>query len=83
MKTFDDSPQTESPKYSIKEDVIPSGNTPVPRWLLYSYIFFILWGFVTLYYFWNGSHGWLDPGSWHKLQEAARTVYIGKDNGIY
>lgn len=46
-----------------------------PRWLFWSYILLPIWGLVVLYFFWNGSYGWLDRGSWQELQQAANTRY--------
>lgn len=54
---------------------IASRNAPTPRWLIFSNIFFGILGFVVLYFFWNGSYGWLDRGYWNQLQRAANTVY--------
>lgn len=46
----------------------------IPRWLFWSYLFWIVTGFTCLYLFWGGSWGWFDRGHWHSLQEAARTT---------
>lgn len=55
---------------------IESKDAPVPFWLKFNYVFWILWGIVWFYYFWNGSTGgWLDRGYWNELQRAANTVY--------
>ena len=54
---------------------IESKDAPVPFWLKVNYVFWILWGIVWFYYFWNGSYGWLDRGYWNELQRAANTVY--------
>lgn len=54
---------------------IASGDAPVPRWLKFNYLFWILWGVVWFFLFWNGSWGWLDRGYWQQLQRAAGTVY--------
>ena len=35
-------------------------DAPVPRWLIFNYILWPIWGIATFYLFWNGSHGWLD-----------------------
>jgi hypothetical protein len=34
-----------------------------------------LWGLLSLYYFWNGSSGWFDRGTWKQLQIAANTTF--------
>lgn len=68
---------------------IPSGDAPIPRWLIFSYIFLPILGFWCMYYYFNGSHGWLDRGYWNQLQRAALTTYpyrtiqgeAEKDNG--
>ncbi len=57
------------------DEGIASNNAIVPRWLKFSYLFWIFWGFVWWYYFWNGSYGWLDRGYWLQLQRAANTTY--------
>lgn len=57
------------------DSAIASKDAPVPRWLIFNYIFWPLWGLVWFYYFWNGSYGWLDRGYWHELQEAAKTTF--------
>lgn len=54
---------------------IMSRDAEVPKSLIFSYFFWIVWGFITLYLFWNGSWGWLDRGYWQELQRAANTVY--------
>jgi hypothetical protein len=57
------------------DPLIASKDAPVPRWLIFNYIFWPLWGIVWFYFFWNGSYGWLDRGYWRELQEAARTTF--------
>jgi hypothetical protein len=54
---------------------IVSKDAPIPRWLIWSYILLPIWGFISLYYFCNGSHGWLDRGYWNQLQKAALTTF--------
>ena len=54
---------------------IASLNAKVPKFLIANYIFWPLWGIVTLCYFWNGSVGWMDRGYWHELQVAANTTF--------
>lgn len=60
--------------YGIQED-----HNKVPKWLILTYIVLPIWGFVTLYYFWNGSEGWFDPGYWQQLERAANTTYPIQD----
>ena len=57
------------------DEGIASNNAPIPKWLKFNYVFWILWGVVWFYFFWNGSTGWLDRGYWNELQRAASTVY--------
>lgn len=57
------------------DSLIASKDAPVPRWLIYSYLFWILFGLFWFYYFWNGSYGWLDRGYWQELQRAAGTTF--------
>lgn len=54
---------------------IATRDGPVPGWLKFSYVFWIVVGLIGFYLFWNGSHGWLDRGYWEELQRAARTTY--------
>lgn len=56
------------------DPMITSKNAPIPGWLSKSYYFWILFGFVWFYFFWNGSYGWLDRGYWQQLQRAAQTT---------
>lgn len=53
---------------------IASKDAPVPRWLIFNYILWPIFGIVWFYYFWNGSYGWLDRGHWSQLQRAANTT---------
>jgi len=54
---------------------IASKNEPVPKWLKFNNWFWVAFGLVWLYFFWNGSYGWLDRGYWSELQRAANTTY--------
>ncbi|MFI0435136.1 MAG: hypothetical protein ACH350_05350 [Parachlamydiaceae bacterium] len=54
---------------------IASYNGKVPKFLIFNYFFWPIWGIFTLYYFWNGSAGWMDRGYWHQLQIAANTTF--------
>ena len=54
---------------------IASKDATVPKWLKWVYATLPFWGILTLYLYWNGSHGWLDRGYWKQLQEAANTTY--------
>lgn len=56
-------------------DEIFSKDAKVYLWLKVSYIILPIWGILTFYTYWNGSHGWLDRGYWNQLQEAANTTY--------
>ncbi len=55
-------------------EIPESEEAKIPRFLLITYIIVFLTG-LALIFFWNGSRGWFDRGSWHKLQEAAKTTY--------
>lgn len=57
------------------DDRIASKDAKVPNWLMFTYIFWPLWGIVWFWLYWNGSWGWLDRGYWHELQEAANTTF--------
>lgn len=52
---------------------IASFDSKVPLFLMLTYILLPVWGLITLYYFWNGSIGWLDQGYWKELQIVANT----------
>ena len=54
---------------------IASKDSPVPRWLLWTYRLLPLFGLILLILYWNGSWGWLDPGHWKELQKAANTTF--------
>jgi hypothetical protein len=54
---------------------IATFDAKVPKFLIFNYLFWPIWGFFTLWYFWNGSIGWMDRGYWHELQIAANTTF--------
>ncbi len=54
---------------------IATFDAKVSKFLIATYLLLPIWGFVTLYYFWNGSFGWLDQGYWRELQIAANTTF--------
>ena len=56
------------------EDVPPSNDASVPAWLKLTYLVLPIWGLIFLWYFFNGTHGWLDRGAWQALQQAAKTT---------
>jgi hypothetical protein len=56
------------------DQTIASKDAKVPRWLKWSYPIIILWGFVWLFLYWNGAHGWIDRGYWYQLEQAANTT---------
>ncbi len=72
--------KVEEPHYPGEIEVygdpgIATFDAPVPGYLKFSYIFWILVGLFTQYVFWNGSvGGWLDKGYWRELQIAANTT---------
>lgn len=57
------------------EPEIASGHAKVPKFLLFTYIVLPVWGLISMYYYWNGSAGWLDRGYWKQLQIAANTTF--------
>jgi len=59
----------------IYGDGLTSADAKVPRWLKWSYILLPIWGVIIFILYWNGSHGFLDRGSWKELQEAANTTF--------
>lgn len=61
--------------FQYGDDRIVSADAPIPRWLKWSYIVLVIWGFIWLYLFWNGSWGWFDRGYWAELQKAANTTF--------
>lgn len=54
---------------------IATFNGKIPTFLIATYLIMPVWGFITFYYFWNGSLGWFDRGYWHELQIAANTTF--------
>jgi hypothetical protein len=57
------------------DESIASYHGIVPNWLKFNYIFWLAWGVVWFYFFWNGSYGYFDRGYWYQLQEAAKTTF--------
>ncbi len=53
---------------------IASKDANVPRWLIWTYWILPFIGLFILFYYWNGSHGYLDRGYWQQLQKAANTT---------
>jgi hypothetical protein len=39
------------------DEGIVSKNAPIPLWLKFNYVFWIVWGLIWFYFFWNGSTG--------------------------
>lgn len=58
---------------------ITSAHAKVPTWLKWSYAFFVIWGILWLYLYWNGVEGWLDRGYWFELEKAANTTFPSKN----
>ncbi len=54
---------------------IASAHAPVPRWLLWNYVFWAVFGLFWFALYWNGSWGYLDRGHWQELQKAANTTF--------
>lgn len=50
-------------------------NKKIPLYLKLIYVTFPIGGIIAFILYWNGSHGWLDRGSWKELQKAAYTTY--------
>ncbi|NGX61674.1 MAG: hypothetical protein K940chlam9_01163 [Chlamydiae bacterium] len=57
------------------EDVPPSEERKIPKFLLWTYLVLPLAGIIGFFLYWNGSHGFLDRGYWQPLQRAAHTTY--------
>lgn len=57
------------------DENISSYHGIVPKWLVIQYIFWIAFGLVWLWLYWNGSWGYLDRGYWQQLQRAANTTF--------
>ena len=57
------------------DQYISSKDAKVPGFLKWTYILCPIWGVVWLFYFCNGSYGWLDRGYWNSLQRAANTTF--------
>lgn len=65
----------EEPLETFGDPQIASGHGGVPLFLWFTYAILPIWGIVTFFYFYNGSHGWWDRGSWRQLQIAANTTF--------
>lgn len=58
------------------DEDIASRDAPVPRFLKFNYVIWILFGIVWFYLFWNGSTvPFFDRGYWFELQKAANTTF--------
>lgn len=57
------------------DDSISSYHGIVPAWLKFQYFFWIAWGIVWFFLYWNGSWGYVDRGYWQQLQRAAQTTF--------
>lgn len=65
----------ENPLVDYGDPFVASYEGKVPQWLKWVYILAPIWGIFCLYFYWNGSHGWLDRGYWQQLQRAANTTF--------
>lgn len=54
---------------------IASFDAKIPKFLILTYVVLPIWGIISLFYYWNGSRGWLDRGYWKELQIAANTTF--------
>jgi hypothetical protein len=61
---------------------IASYDAKVSWFLLGTYLVLPIWGFFALYYYWNGSVGWLDRGYWRQLQIAANTTFPSENQDM-
>ncbi|MBA3721809.1 MAG: hypothetical protein H0W88_05350 [Parachlamydiaceae bacterium] len=61
---------------------IASFDAKIPKFLIWTYMTLPIWGIFTLYFFWNGSVGWMDRGYWKELQIAANTTYPQENQNI-
>lgn len=51
-------------------------STPVPTFLIITYIVVLLMGILWWFLFWDGSDNtWFDRGAWTQLQQAAKTTW--------
>lgn len=57
------------------DDYLVSNDARVPRSLIILYLVLAIWGFFALFYYINGTRGWLDRGYWNQLQKAALTTF--------
>lgn len=68
--------QEDSELEHYGDEGIASQNAPVPVWLKFNYVFWIIFGIIWFYMFWNGSTvSFFDRGYWHELQQAANTTF--------
>lgn len=70
-----DESQNETQAFQYGDPKIASYDAPVPGWLNASYWLWIIVGLLCALFYWNGSWGFLDPGHWGPLQEAANTTF--------
>lgn len=53
--------------------LIQEYSRPIPMWLKMMYVVLPILGIWILFMYWNGSWGFMDPGTWQSLQEASCT----------
>lgn len=58
---------------------IASNEGTIPTWIKWVVVVTIAWGFVWLYFFWDGATGWIDRGYWQQLEQAANTTMPWQD----
>jgi hypothetical protein len=58
------------------DEGIASLDAPVPKWLKFNYVLWIVFGLIWFYLFCNGSTvSYFDRGYWFELQKAANTTF--------
>jgi hypothetical protein len=67
------------PKYEVEDyaghEVQELVGVPVPTFLKWVYAILPIWGLIWLWFYWDGTQGALDRGSWQELQQAANTTF--------
>lgn len=70
----------------IEEDIeyygdqyIASKDAKIPSWLKWVYLILPFWGVLWMFFYWNGSFGWVDRGYWNQLERAANTTFPHHD----
>jgi hypothetical protein len=77
---------SEQGEFKIDEygdnEVREYADTPIPKFLIGTYIILPIWGAIWWFMFWNGSCGFLDRGYWAELEKAAGTTHVIEEEQV-